>query len=71
MPEPSTPACHASWYTLHTLTPSALHCAVLPWDLQVKTLDGRTVWRRRHYRVKRGKVPGTFFFSVLDNGGWM
>ena len=42
----------------------------LPLALQVKTLDGRTVWRRRHYRVKRGKVPGTFYFSVLDNGGW-
>ena len=47
----------------------------MPWPalawpgLQVKTLDGRTVWRRRHYRVKRGKVPGTFYFSVLDNGG--
>lgn len=35
---------------------------------QVKTLDGRIVWRRRRYRVKRGQTPGTFFFSVLDNG---
>lgn len=35
---------------------------------QVKTLDGRIVWRRRRYRVKRGRVPGTFYFSVLDNG---
>ncbi|KAL4444678.1 hypothetical protein ABPG77_002495 [Micractinium sp. CCAP 211/92] len=35
---------------------------------QVKTLDGRTVWRRRHYRVKRAAKPGTFRFSVLDNG---
>lgn len=35
---------------------------------QVKTLDGELVWRRRKYRVKRGKVPGTFNFSVLDNG---
>ncbi|KAK9290458.1 hypothetical protein L1049_008628 [Liquidambar formosana] len=26
------------------------------------------VWRRRKYRVKRAKVPGTFYFSVLDNG---
>ncbi len=26
------------------------------------------MWRRRHYRVRRGPVPGTFFFSVLDNG---
>ncbi|KXZ54082.1 hypothetical protein GPECTOR_5g188 [Gonium pectorale] len=32
------------------------------------TLDGREVWRRRVYRVRRGKVPGTFHFSVLDNG---
>lgn len=31
---------------------------------QVKTIDGRTVWRRRHYRVKRDRVPGTFRFSV-------
>ncbi|KAH6765525.1 violaxanthin de-epoxidase-like protein [Perilla frutescens var. hirtella] len=35
---------------------------------QVRTLDGDLVWRRRKYRVKRGKNPGTFFFSVLDNG---
>ncbi|KAL5555841.1 hypothetical protein UlMin_038077 [Ulmus minor] len=35
---------------------------------QVKTLEGEMVWRRRKYRVKRGKVPGTFNFSVLDNG---
>lgn len=35
---------------------------------QVKTLEGKVVWRRRRYRVKRGKVPGTFNFSVLDNG---
>ncbi|KAH9603246.1 hypothetical protein KSS87_004205 [Heliosperma pusillum] len=35
---------------------------------QVKTLDDGIVWRRRRYRVKRGKNPGTFFFSVLDNG---
>ncbi|KAG2437394.1 hypothetical protein HXX76_006046 [Chlamydomonas incerta] len=32
------------------------------------TLDGREVWRRRVYRVRRAKVPGTFFLSVLDNG---
>ncbi len=36
--------------------------------MQVKTLDGRMVWRRRHYRVRRAKQPGTFNFSVLDNG---
>ncbi|KAJ8557348.1 hypothetical protein K7X08_002973 [Anisodus acutangulus] len=35
---------------------------------QVRTLEGDLVWRRRKYRVKRGKVPGTFHFSVLDNG---
>ncbi|KAI4310713.1 hypothetical protein MLD38_035667 [Melastoma candidum] len=35
---------------------------------QVKTLEGNIVWRRRKYRVKRGKIPGTFNFSVLDNG---
>ncbi|GAB4821553.1 hypothetical protein N2152v2_008599 [Parachlorella kessleri] len=34
----------------------------------VKTLDGKMVWRRRHYRVKRGTTPGTFHLSVLDNG---
>lgn len=35
---------------------------------QVNTLEGKLVWRRRKYRVKRGKIPGTFYFSVLDNG---
>ncbi|KAI8029768.1 hypothetical protein LOK49_LG01G02040 [Camellia lanceoleosa] len=35
---------------------------------QVRTLEGKLVWRRRKYRVKRGKIPGTFYFSVLDNG---
>ncbi|WJX47670.1 hypothetical protein P8452_34334 [Trifolium repens] len=35
---------------------------------QVKTFEGQMVWRRRKYRVKRGKIPGTFYFSVLDNG---
>ncbi|CAL1409076.1 unnamed protein product [Linum trigynum] len=36
---------------------------------QVKTLEGGAmVWRRRKYRVKRDKLPGTFNFSVLDNG---
>ncbi|WCJ31730.1 violaxanthin de-epoxidase-related [Euphorbia peplus] len=35
---------------------------------QVRTLEGEMVWRRRKYRVKRGKVPATFYFSVLDNG---
>lgn len=36
--------------------------------MQVITLDGKTVWRRRHYRVRRAEDPGTFHFSVLDNG---
>ncbi|KAK4766831.1 hypothetical protein SAY87_008473 [Trapa incisa] len=35
---------------------------------QVRTLEGKMVWRRRKYRVKRAAIPGTFFFSVLDNG---
>lgn len=35
---------------------------------QVETLEGKRVWRRRHYRVTRASVPGTFNFSVLDNG---
>ena len=35
---------------------------------KVITLDGRQVWRRRLYRVRRAKTPGTFFYSVLDNG---
>lgn len=35
---------------------------------QVEKLDGTRVWRRRHYRVRRAEVPGTFNLSVLDNG---
>lgn len=35
---------------------------------KVITLDGREVWRRRHYRVRPASKPGSFFFSVLDNG---
>lgn len=35
---------------------------------QVRTLEGKLVWRRRRYRVRRANVPGTFYFSVLDNG---
>ncbi|CAL9132861.1 unnamed protein product [Musa textilis] len=35
---------------------------------QVQTQEGTFVWRRRKYRVRRASVPGTFFFSVLDNG---
>mmetsp|Transcript_8034 Transcript_8034/g.18162 ORF Transcript_8034/g.18162 Transcript_8034/m.18162 type:complete len:506 (-) Transcript_8034:93-1610(-) len=35
---------------------------------RVETIDGRNVWCKRHYRVKNQTVPGTFRFSVLDNG---
>ena len=35
---------------------------------KVEKFDGEEVWRRRHYRVRRGKSPGQFYFSVLDNG---
>lgn len=35
---------------------------------QVTTLNGDTVWRRRHYRVLPGPAPGVFRLSVLDNG---
>nr|ACU22697.1 unknown [Glycine max] len=32
---------------------------------QVKTLEGQLVWRRRKYRVRRGKVPGTSLFQCI------
>jgi len=35
---------------------------------RVETIDGRQIWAKRHYRVRDGKEPGTFRFSVLDNG---
>jgi VDE lipocalin domain len=35
---------------------------------RVNTLDGRSVWCKRHYKVRPQKTPGTFRFSVLDNG---
>lgn len=35
---------------------------------KVVTLDGREVWRKRHYRVQPGKVPGSFMLSTEDNG---
>lgn len=35
---------------------------------RVITFDGKQVWRRRLYRVRRAKVPGTFYYTVLDNG---
>ena len=31
----------------------------------------KRVWRKRKYRVRRAEVPGTFWFSVLDNGEWV
>ena len=30
--------------------------------------EGKKIWRRRHYRCRRGVSPGEHFFSVLDNG---
>ena len=58
-----SPSILRAWAAImHELTPSSIH------TVQVKTLDGRLVWRRRHYRVRRAKQPGTFNFSVLDNG---
>lgn len=35
---------------------------------KVIKINGEAVWRRRHYKVRRAKIPGTFYFSVLDNG---
>ncbi|GMH65508.1 hypothetical protein TrST_g10150 [Triparma strigata] len=35
---------------------------------KVQTLDGRNIWAKRHYKVRRGDVPGRFMLSVLDNG---
>lgn len=35
---------------------------------KVTTLYGEEVWRRRHYKTRRGKKPGEFYFNVLDNG---
>jgi hypothetical protein len=35
---------------------------------RVETIDGRNVWCKRHYSVRDGPEPGTFRFSVLDNG---
>ena len=35
---------------------------------KVKTLDGLEKWRERLYRVRELSVPGTYRFSVLDNG---
>ena len=30
---------------------------------QVQTIDGEEVWRRRHYFVRRAKMPGQYFFT--------
>lgn len=46
--------------------PTKKRCAACA--LQAFTLAGEAVWRRRKYRVRRGDTPGTFYFSVLDNG---
>lgn len=35
---------------------------------RVECLDGSNVWAKRHYKVRDGPEPGTFYFSVLDNG---
>ena len=35
---------------------------------KVVTLDGREVWRKRHYRVLPGDLPGSFNLSTEDNG---
>eukprot|EP00978_Attheya_sp_CCMP212_P006776 scaffold15757_cov54-Attheya_sp.AAC.3 len=35
---------------------------------RVETVDGRNVWAKRHYKVRDGPTPGSFRFSVLDNG---
>jgi hypothetical protein len=36
---------------------------------RVETIDGRHIWAKRHYKVRDGgSTPGTFRFSVLDNG---
>jgi len=36
---------------------------------KVRTLDGRTVWCKRHYKVRRvPSHPGRYALSVLDNG---
>lgn len=35
---------------------------------RVETIDGRSVWCKRHYKVRSGEIPGTFHLSVLDNG---
>jgi len=33
-----------------------------------RTIDRRNIWGKRHYHVRDGPIPGTFRFSVMDNG---
>lgn len=33
---------------------------------RVITFDGKQVWRRRLYRVRRAKVPGSFYYTVSN-----
>jgi len=33
----------------------------------VEIIDRRHVWGKRYYKVRDGKIPGTFCLSVLDN----
>lgn len=49
---------------------AASHSPVMWYDpvFKVETFAGVEVWRRRHYRVRRGQQPGQFHLSVLDNG---
>ena len=50
---------------------SVNHCDTLPLDGRVGDTDKvcpTYFSRRRHYRVRRRESPGTFDFSVLDNG---
>ncbi len=64
------PSIHSPTHPTYTSTHPSTHPPTHPpsHPLQVITLDGKAVWRRRHYRVRRAELPGTFHFSVLDNG---
>lgn len=50
----------------HHHRPSARSWHIHPHDLYICPAPGLLACR--HYRVRRAQVPGTFFFSVLDNG---
>lgn len=54
----------------HQLFYSAVRGRNLWYDpvFRVQTLNDKHVWCKRHYKVRPGKEPGTYFFSVLDNG---